>query len=84
MPSTLFRTFREGLKTINNRRSVNFKISSLQIVKVEDISEQDRDVCSICYQDFNDGMATQFADIYWPFVYFTMYLYRINWTIADM
>lgn len=49
----IYRTFREGVKTLNNRRYVNNKISSLVLVNVDDIDEQDRDVCSICYQDLN-------------------------------
>ncbi|XP_039251576.2 E3 ubiquitin-protein ligase RNF139-like [Styela clava] len=48
----IYRTFREGLKTLNNRRTVNNKIASMSLVQVEEIEEKDRDVCSICYQEF--------------------------------
>lgn len=48
----IYRTFREGLKTLHNRRTVNNKIMSLLLVDIEEIEEKDRDVCSICYQEF--------------------------------
>lgn len=51
----IYRTLREGLKTLNNRRTVNRRIASLETVDVSAIEEADRDVCSICYQEFGAG-----------------------------
>nr|CAB3265627.1 E3 ubiquitin-protein ligase RNF139-like [Phallusia mammillata] len=46
----------DGLKTLNNRRTVNHRLSMLAKADAEKLHEHKEDVCSICYQNFSEAM----------------------------
>uniref|UniRef100_F6ZH48 RING-type domain-containing protein n=1 Tax=Ciona intestinalis TaxID=7719 RepID=F6ZH48_CIOIN len=54
----IYKSAREGLKTLYNRKTVNARIAKLALPDEECLLNHGDDVCSICYQSFTDVRIT--------------------------